>query len=268
MRVLALQTETAWEDPSHNFQAVRQQVEQVKPQPGELLILPEMFACGFSMNTAKVAEEENGATATFLSELAREFSMLVIGGVPLREGGGFRNSALVFDARGQRVLRYDKIRPFTYGEEGEHYEAGGNLASFSWNGFRAVPFICYDLRFPELFRRAVFQAGAELFLVLANWPAVRVDHWRALLVARAIENQAYVVGVNRVGRDPQVAYSGSSLIVSPRGEVVADGREERGAIEAVLNREALIEYRASFPALQDGRALLQLQAHLEQTAPR
>ncbi|HKG80277.1 MAG TPA: nitrilase-related carbon-nitrogen hydrolase, partial [Pyrinomonadaceae bacterium] len=116
--------------------------------------------------------------------------------------------------------------------------------------FTVSPFICYDLRFPEIFRAAVFQ-GAQLFVVIANWPASRVRHWITLLKARAIENQAYVMGVNRCGNDPKLSYSGHSMIIDPRGEVLADASEVEGVISAEIDAEALAQYRREFPFLND-----------------
>src|SRR5262249_11558372 len=140
--------------------------------------------------------------------LAKELRSHVMAGVAMHGSGELgRNEALVLGPDGQLVVRYCKMYPFSLAGENKHFEAGQNTESFTWHDVRVAPFVCYDLRFPEIFRRAAAD-GAELMAVVANWPAARVSHWTALLRARAIENQAYVVGVNRAGSDPHVAYSG------------------------------------------------------------
>ena len=141
----------------------------------------------------------------------------------MADGRG-RNEAVVFNPEGKLICRYAKIHPFSFGGESKHYAPGTEIVSFQWHDFVAAPFICYDLRFPEVFRIAT-RRGAHLIAVIANWPAKRVSHWVALLQALAIENQAYVVGVNRVGNDPKLGYPGRSLIVDPQGEIVAEGSD-------------------------------------------
>jgi omega-amidase len=144
------------------------------------------------------------------------------------------------------------LQPFTLGGESEHYVAGERLHLFECQEFTAAPFICYDLRFPELFRRAT-AGGANLIIVIASWPVVRDAHWMTLLKARAIENLAYVVGVNRCGYDPKHYHSGHSVIYDPQGRVLADAGVEEGWIEAQLELQPLIDWRQSFPALNDMR---------------
>jgi len=136
----------------------------------------------------------------------------------MRGGDGrARNKALIFSPAGELIAFYAKMRPFTPGGESDHYVAGERPVAFGWNDCMVSPFICYDLRFPELFREAAAAHQPELFVVIANFPEKRIGHWVPLLQARAIENQAYVVGVNRVGSDPYSTYGGSSLIIDPTG---------------------------------------------------
>ena len=210
-----------------------------------------MWATGFSMNVAEVTETSDGETEAFLSALAQEYRLGLLGGIVTTGADGMgRNEAVLFGMDGQEVARYTKIHPFSYGQETRHYGRGSEISVFEWQGFSVAQFICYDLRFPEVFRRTA-RLGAEVFCVIANWPEARVDHWMTLLKARAIENQAYVVGVNRCGNDPSLHYPGRSLIFGPRGEVLADGGAEEGLLSARLDREALLTYRREFPALQD-----------------
>ncbi len=154
------------------------------------------------------------------------------------------------------LARYCKQRPFTPGGEAACYESGTSPAVFSWGDLRVAPFICYDLRFPELFREATRRWRPEVFVVIASWPDSRVAHWVTLLQARAIEGQAYVIGVNRTGKDPRFSYAGRSVVVDPMGEIVADGGSAESAVEAPLDVAALREYRARLPFLDDQRPLV------------
>jgi predicted amidohydrolase len=204
MQIVACQLDIAWEDKPANFARVRELLSAATLEPGALVVLPEMFATGFSMHVGTIAEPEDGPTHAFLAGLAKDLQAYVVGGVVTRAADGRgRNEAAVFGPTGAVAARYAKMQPFSLAGETTHYEAGPAVVTFPWHEFTASPFVCYDLRFPELFRRAVRQ-GAELLVVIANWPLARDAHWLALLRARAIENQCYVVGVNRAGDDPHV----------------------------------------------------------------
>ena len=159
---------------------------------------------------------------------------------------------MIFSPEGVELARYRKMHSFTYAGESQHYRQGSALSLFEINGFRIAPFICYDLRFPEIFRQAT-KRGVDLFAVIANWPAAREQHWLTLLKARAIENQAYVAAVNRCGDDPRLHYSGRSLIIDPHGDVLADAKDQKGTISGLLDLEYLHKYRREFPALADMR---------------
>lgn len=253
MRVIGLQIDIAWENKAANFQKVRQMLQRAAPPPGTLVVLPEMFATGFSMEVGQIAEPLEGPTEQFLAQLARDFQVFVTAGKvsPGTPPKG-RNEAVVCDAQGRIIGRYAKQRVFNPGGEGDHYENGNQTVLIPTGEWRWAPLICYDLRFPELFRPAAKQ-GADLFVVLANWPAERIEHWTTLLCARAIENQAFVMGVNRCGQSPKLVYGGRSLIVDPRGKVLAEAGEAETCIEADLDREVLLAWRREFPALADLR---------------
>lgn len=252
MNVIGLQFDIAWEDKPVNFRTAEKLLGQVAPPPDSLVALPEMFASGFSMNAAGIAEPRDGETGRFLAELARQHRITLVAGVAIRDRDGqARNKALVFSPAGELVAFYGKQRPFSPGLEGLHYAPGGKCTVFEWQGARVAPFICYDLRFPELFRAAAAVHQPELFIVIANFPAKRVNHWVQLLRARAIENQAYVVGVNRIGVDPHYQYDGRSLIIDPLGEIIADGGTAAGAVRAALDLDNLAKYRHGLPFLAD-----------------
>lgn len=252
MKVIALQYDIAWEDRDANFDTVRRLLTKAAPDPGSLIVLPEMFATGFSMDVATVAETKKSGAEKFLSATAWQYESHVIGGLVSKDPSSSmgRNELAVFDPGGRPVALYQKNYTFSYTSESDHYQAGESLAMFRWHDFNVCPLICYDLRFPELFRRGT-AAGADLFTVSANWPDARIRHWKTLLEARAIENLAYVVGINRVGSDPRFRYPGGSRIVDHLGRIV----EEAGDSEAVLSCEpdysGMVSWRREFPALDD-----------------
>ncbi|MFP4055081.1 MAG: nitrilase-related carbon-nitrogen hydrolase [Phycisphaerae bacterium] len=252
MRVLAVQPDTAWEDKPANFDRVGQLVNQADPPSGSLVVLPEMFATGYSMNVEDIAEEPGGPTEQFLADLAARSGCAVAGGLVLREADGRGlNCVTVFSPEGL-LGRYAKLHPFSFAHEHEHYAAGSRLMMFRWAGMNVAPLICYDLRFPEAFR-ALVRGGAEVFLVPANWPAQRALHWRVLLTARAIEDQAFVVGVNRTGSDPNVRYAGGSAIINGHGEPLAGADDEECTLAADLDAAKLRDCRIRFGALADMR---------------
>jgi len=253
MKIYCVQLDIVWENKPANYDQVQRLLAAAKPEAGSLVLLPEMFATGFSMNVAAVREGGSQETETFLAQAARQFDIYLIGGVVngAADGRG-RNEAVVFSPEGKRLARYCKMQPFTLGGEARNYEAGEEIVTFNWQNCRVAPFICYDLRFPELFRAAVRQ-GVQLFAVIANWPIMRIQHWVTLLQARAIENQAYVAGANRCGADPKLTYNGRSLIVDPHGNILSDAAHAQGVISADVDLKALIAWRADFPALNDMR---------------
>jgi omega-amidase len=253
MQIIGCQFDMTWEDKPANFAKVRALLNGAKIEPRALIVLPEMFATGFSMNVAATAEARNGPTQKFLTQLAIDKQAFVIGGIVTANGDGRgRNEALVLDPQGKEIQRYCKLHPFSPSGENAHFARGDKTCAFNWGPFRVALFVCYDLRFPEIFRLQS-QHGANLIVVIANWPSPRDSHWQALLKARAIENQAYVVGVNRVGKDPKLEYLGHSLIFDPRGETLAAAGEGEQLIEARIEVEPLLEFRQQFPVLADLR---------------
>jgi predicted amidohydrolase len=255
MKVIGLQIDISWENKRANHAKARAMIESARPQPGSLVVLPEMFATGFSMNVAAIHDSDSRETQDFLAGAAADYRVYLLGGVVTKDlSGRGRNECVVYSPEGVEVARYCKLQPFTLGGESDNYVAGDQTCLFTWADFTVAPFICYDLRFPEIFRAAV-RRGANLYTVIASWPIAREEHWITLLKARAIENQAYVVGVNRSGRDPNFVYPGRSIIVHPSGEVLADAGKEESFISAELNLEDLTEYRRKLPFLNDMRAL-------------
>lgn len=253
MKIFGVQFDIVWEDKPANHAKVRALLEAERPEPGSLVVLPEMFATGFSMNVPGIDDTETRETQEFLRQTAIDLGVYLLGGVVTRHASGRGlNQSVVYDPNGAAIARYDKIFPFTPGGELDHYAPGDRLSLFSWGEFTVAQFVCYDLRFPEIFRAAAMK-GASLYTVIASWPEAREAHWVALLQARAIENQAYVIGVNRCGRDPKFNYTGRSLIVDPQGEILADAGNGEGVIRSEVDRASLDSYRQALPFLKDLR---------------
>jgi len=252
MYIICIQFDLVWENPPANHALADALVASAEPRPGDLVLLPEMFATGFTMDASAAAEQPGGPTRQYLSRLAERHEAYVLGGLATARGSGARNEAVLVGPGGQELARYAKMHTFSLAGEGDHYDAGREVVVGRAGDVTVAPAICYDLRFPGLFRAAA-RRGAEVLAVIANWPADRAGHWRTLLRARAIENQAYVAGVNRCGRDPNTSYAGGSLIVDPRGRALAEAGDEQGAIRAEVDVDALRTWRREFPALRDMR---------------
>jgi omega-amidase len=253
-KIYCVQMDIVWENKRANFETARALIRRAAPERGALVLLPEMFATGFSMNVAGIREGKPPETDLFLADLAKESGIHLLGGVVTAgDGGKGRNQSVVFGPDGQEIARYTKMQPFTPGGESANYEAGHGPVTFGWAGFTVAPFVCYDLRFPEHFRAAARQ-GAQLYTVISSWPVKRIGHWVTLLQARAIENQAYVAGVNRCGTDPKLAYNGRSLIISPLGEILADAGHGESVVSAEVSLEGLLALRKELPFLADMRS--------------
>ena len=255
MKIALIQHDIVWENPTATRERVRPLLEQAAARGAELAVLPEMFAVGFSMEASRVAEPADGPTTAWLAETASSLGMAVIAGLPIVGTGADRpaNHAVLVDAQGQVRARYAKVHPFSLAGEEAHYAAGRELVLAPLGGFTVGLAICYDLRFPELFR-GLAHRGADLLVVIANWPAARVAHWSLLLRARAVENVAYVVGVNRTGAGGGLDYPGASVVVDPAGQVVVEGEAREAVLLADVDPGRVGEVRKRFPFLKDRRA--------------
>lgn len=253
MNTFAVQLDIVWHDKRANHDKVDALLDRANVPAGSLVVLPEMFATGFSMAVPEVTDEVKHETEQFVLATARRRNIAVIAGLVNRGPDGLtHNEALVAFPDGREPVRYRKLQPFNLGGEGKHYIAGNEIVLFEWQGFQVAPFICYDLRFPELFRLATLK-GAQVITVIASWPIMRDEHWVTLLKARAIENLAYVVGVNRCGKDPNFIYSGRSLILGPQAGEIANAGTVEGVISGQLGLQPLLDWRKTFPALSDIR---------------
>lgn len=251
MKIVSVQMNMRWQDKQANHAVAERMIGGADVPPGALVVLPEMFATGFSMQTSITAQGEQRESETLMKRLARQYDCCVMGGVVTgRPGGLAANEAVAFAPDGEELVRYRKQQPFSMSGEGEKYPAGDEYKLFEWQGVRISPLLCYDLRFPEAFRGAAI-AGAELFVVMACWPAVRSEHWVRLLQARAIENLAAVVGVNRCGEEPNLTFDGRSTAFDHMGVCQHEADDSEQCIESSVDVESLRQWRATFPALRD-----------------
>jgi len=250
--VAGIQHDIVWEDPEANFAHLAPMIGQAVADGARLVVLTEMYSTGFSMKTDRTAEAVDGPSAQFLADQARTHGVWVCASVPERvDAGAHPFNQLVLAAPDGSSQRYAKIHPFTYGREQEHYAAGRDFLTVEIEGVRCSFFVCYDLRFADDFWALAEQT--DCYVVPANWPASRREHWVALLRARAIENQAYVVGVNRVGDGGRLHYGGDSMIIDPFGEVLAHAGETETILTADVDPDRVRAVRAEYPFLQDRR---------------
>lgn len=245
LNVALLQTELVWQDAAANRQQLAGQLQQVK---ADLIVLPEMFSSGFSMQSAVIAEPE-GETLAWLKQQAKQLNAALCGSVATRVTSGCVNRCYFVTPQGD-VSFYDKKHLFRMAGEHQAYQAGTERLVVQYRGWRILLQVCYDLRFPVFSRN---RNDYDVALYVANWPAARSHAWRTLLQARAIENQAYVLGCNRVGTDGNgVEYRGDSLIVDYLGQPVADlAPNAAGVLTGELDLALLTQYRRQFPAYLD-----------------
>ncbi|MGF6190224.1 amidohydrolase [Serratia sp. 2723] len=246
LKITLLQQSLVWRQGEANLRHFDALLPSITGR--DLIVLPEMFTTGFAMDAGESALPEQ-QVIDWLHTWAVKTNALVGGSVALKTAEGAVNRFLLVEPGG-KVHGYDKRHLFRMAGEHQHYQAGKQRIIFEWRGWRILPQICYDLRFPVWSR---YQQDYDLALYVANWPAARSMHWQTLLAARAIENQIYVAGCNRVGEDGNgLNYSGDSLIISPQGERLASAEQGQAArLDAELSLETLQTYRAAFPAWRD-----------------
>lgn len=252
MIVAAIQHDIVWEDRAANFRRLAPMIAAAAAGGASLVVLSEMFSVGFSLETDRIAEPVDGPSSDFLREQARRSGAWVVGSVPETLHGGSRPSNVaVIAGPGGELHRYAKIHPFSYAGEHERYEAGDATLTVTLEGVRVSPFVCYDLRFADEFW--TLAPTTDLYVVPANWPSSRRAHWRALLVARAIENQAYVMGVNRVGDGGGLHYSGDSAVIDPWGETLVSAAGGEATLLTTVEPAEVVAIRTRFPFLADRR---------------
>jgi len=252
IRIALIQMDIDWHDRDANQASARKLAGRARDDGARVIVLPEMFSTGFSMDTGVTAEPLSGSTPAFLRSLASDLGVWVIGGFALAgEGARPQNASLVVDPTGSDAALYTKIHLISILDEDRHYDPGRLPVPFRMEGMGAACFICYDLRFPELFRTAADACG--LVIVIASWPEIRQPHWDALLRARAVENQCYVAGVNRVGEGGGNAFAGGSVILDPLGNPLAQAGDGETIVLADIDPDLVRSVRERFPFLRDRR---------------
>jgi len=221
----------------------------------DMIIFPEMTLTGFTMRSRKFAEDgSDGDSVRFFSDLAKHYSAHIFAGFIIRDGSSFYNTLGHFDPEGRLVAKYYKIHPFSFSGENKFYTAGTGPETTRIDRYRIVLAICYDLRFPELFRMYA-KKRVHLLIDIANWPQARIEHWRTLLKARSIEDQCYVIGVNRIGQDKKNVYNGNSCVFAPFGEEICQAGEQEGITTGTIDLEKVIQVQHDYPFLNDMRLI-------------
>jgi predicted amidohydrolase len=256
MKVAAVQHDIVWEDREATLAHLDAMIDVAAAAGARLVALAEMFPAGFSMHTDRIAEDLDGPSAAFLVAKATALGVWVCGSIPTRAhpDAPSARATNTFTLAGPdgSIGRYDKMYPFSYSGEDKHYAAGASPAHFVVDDLRVTPFVCYDLRFADTWWDQA--PNTDLYVCVANWPAARRTHWQTLLRARAIENQAYVLGANRVGVGNGLAYSGDSVIIDPFGEVLAEATPDvEQIVFADVDARRVAEVRAKYPFMRDRR---------------
>ncbi|GGE21259.1 hydrolase [Marinithermofilum abyssi] len=251
MKYAVYQMDVVAGDPEQNRRKVRAWLDEtVKTNKPDIVVLPEMWTTAYTLSRLdEVADRDSEPSTSFLQELANKYDVHIIGGsVANRKEERFYNTALVVDRQGNIVHQYDKIHLVPMLDEPKYLAGGKNKAEgFELDGVKMGLIICYDLRFPELARKLALE-GVQVLHIVAEWPSARKDHWKALQLARAIENQMFVVSCNRVGSHDGVDFAGTSMIVDPWGEVVATGSEDREeTLRAELSLDLVSKIRKDVP---------------------
>ncbi len=260
LKITIIQSNLHWENKEENLKQFSQKIAAIT-EAVDLIVLPEMFTTGFSMNPKKFAEPMNGNTVNWMKEKAHENNCVITGSFICEEGGKYFNRLVWMNADGT-YSTYDKKHLFSMGDESNHYTAGKNKLIVELKGWKICPMICYDLRFPVWSRNKIEvrrqksevpSAVYDVLVYVANWPERRSHAWKALLLARAIENQCYVIGLNRVGEDGnKITHSGDSAVINAKGEIISKTKTNEESTETVtLNYTELAEFRKAFPVMLD-----------------
>lgn len=249
MQLGLVQYDPEWEDKERNKQKLTWLIEN-NYKESDVLIFPEMTLTGFTMNSGDFAEPVQGESFEYFSGLAKQYKSHILAGIIELDKSKHFNTLLHINKKGELVKKYRKIHPFSFSTEDKNYTRGEKTVTTEIENFNTGLSICYDLRFPELYREYA-KARAELIINIANWPVTRIEHWKTLLRARAIENQCYFAGVNRVGNDPKLQYNGFCTVIDPMGNEVVTGYDEEKILIAEVLKENVTEVRKDLPFLDD-----------------
>ena len=252
LTVTIIQTNLHWEDKTANLKMLEEKISGIKEKT-EVVVLPEMFSTGFSMKPEVLAETMDGETVQWMRRVAATKKIILTGSVIIQDDGNYYNRLIWMLPNGQHGI-YDKRHRFAYAGEDDHYTAGTKRLIASVKGWKINLLVCYDLRFPVWARQQSQPEGPEydVLIYVANWPERRAHAWKTLLQARAIENQCYVIGVNRTGKDGNdIYYSGESMVVDPMGEVLYTKKDEEDIFTMNLDEKHLQTVREKLPFLKD-----------------
>ena len=255
MKKLALlQFDIAFGSPEKNFKKVEQLISEATVNEPDIIVLPELWSTGYDLSRLdEIGDTDAEKSITFLSTLAKKYAVNIVGGsIAKRNGNKVTNTMLVFDRDGKLVHEYSKAHLFRLMNEEKYLVSGNNKSHFTLEELPCAGFICYDIRFPEWLRLHAVE-GAQVLFVPAEWPKQRTDHWRALLISRAIENQCYVVACNRVGSDPENAFGGHSLIIDPWGTVISESGQEETILIGSIDEDEIASIRSRIPIFEDRR---------------
>lgn len=253
MKLALASLDQVWEDKSQNLRVCKKLILIAKNKGAELIVFPEMTLTGFSMNTSAIAESSaSSKSIKDFKKLAVDNNIAIIIGVVFQKGSKGSNNAVFIDNCGKVLANYQKLHPFSFSEENKYYLPGNDIFVADFNSFKIGLTICYDLRFPELY--SALSKNCELLVNIANWPKSRLEHWHILLKARAIENQVFVAGINRIGKDPKGnTYQKSSVLVAPSGEI-SNAIFESADLDVYDVQLSLVEkFQSMFPTKQDRR---------------
>lgn len=257
LKITTIQANLHWENVAENLNEFSLQIDAISEET-DIIVLPEMFNTGFSMDSKKLAEPMNGETVIWMKKQATKIDAVIVGSLIVVEENKYYNR-LIWTQPDGLIYTYDKRHLFRMAGEHEHFSAGKERLIINYKGWRICPLVCYDLRFPVWSRNTSLNSHNsssvyDLLIYIANWPAVRKAPWSKLLEARAIENQCYVVGVNRVGLDrTQNEYSGNSVVLNPKGDAIFSAPEnENSCVTTSISLSKLNEFRKAFPVGLDG----------------
>ena len=267
LTVTLIQTDLHWENKEANLAMLEKKIQALNA-PQQVVVLPEMFSTGFSMRPEALAEPMTGPTLTWMKRMAASKKIILTGSIIIEEAGRYFNRLIWMLPNGQ-LGYYNKKHLFAFGEEDKHYTAGTERFIASVNGWKVALMVCYDLRFP-VWARQQNEPGADfeydLLIYVANWPQRRSHAWKSLLVARAIENQSYVLGVNRVGQDGnQIYHSGDSMLIDPLGEILFHKENEEAVFTTTLQKEQLQQVREKFQFWRDKDRFTVVESREERT---
>jgi len=254
MQVALAQLDIQFGNPDENYRQIETAVTRAAEQAVDVIVLPEMWNTGYALTRLSALADLNGErTQKLLSQLAKRFKVNIVGGsVAVERDGDYYNEMLVLNRQGKLLSRYDKVHRFGLMAEDRYITAGKAKNIFPIDEVPAMGVICYDIRFPEWLRTQAAQ-GPEVIFVSAEWPTVRLPQWRILLQARAVENQAFVVAVNRVGSDPDNSFGGQSLVIDPLGQIVAEAEDHPQILTAHLDLTQVTQGRGEIPVFADRR---------------